>query len=118
MNKFEEAIENARFSPDFMKQREIIANVLQQFANSKDCQYFKSYRTSGDKDFIYTVFFKIYGNVYVWSDVYENGLLEGCQLDVLYSEKLAKVLYSNIENSSPFAPLALDLLKEGKFVEI
>lgn len=56
----------------------------------------------------------------MWNEVIENGLLESGQLDKVlnYDCNLAIVLYSNITNIEPFAPIAHRLLNEGRLYSV
>lgn len=116
LNKFDEEVDNCPFSTDWDKQRRYVLSIIESYYNQ--CTFFRYCQTkpSEEEDRIRIIFFELFGCLYVWSECIENGLIESGQLDKVhqYSEEIAFVMYSNIENVSPFAPLAMKLLKDRK----
>ena len=60
----------------------------------------------------------LYDNLYVWSDVVINGLLESSQLDSVYDEYTAHVIYCNISTADPFAPILIKMIKNNEVTQI
>lgn len=107
--EFEEAIANVRYSHDWTKMRDDVAEIMTAYIKSSHCVWFKRKRTSLDnQDFCFLIFFKMFDNLYIWSEAVENGLRESAQLEVMYNfTGVVRVLYSNMENSDPIAPLVI-----------
>lgn len=84
--------------------------------------FFRAVQTEDDdsKDRIRIFFFEIFNRMYVWNEVIENGLLESGQLDKVMRDdfSVALVLYSNIVNIKPFAPIAYKLLNDGMLYHV
>lgn len=115
-NKFEEAIANCPYSTDWFKYRNnILSIIMKEFYH--ECTFFRVCQTknSNEKDRILIIFFELYGILYVWNECVKNGCIESGQLDKVYQySDIAFVMYSSIANISPFAPVAMRLLKEKK----
>lgn len=86
----------------------------------KECTIFRTCQTKDNdkEDRIRIIFFELYGTLYVWNECIENGLIESGQLDKVIDENIALVMYSNVANTPPFAPIAMRLLKERKLYTI
>lgn len=120
-NKFEEAIDNCRYSTDWFKYRtRMLSIILEDFYD--ECTFFRTCQTkdNDEEDRIRIIFFELYGTLYVWNECIENGLIESGQLDKVYQydEDIAFVMYSNVANVPPFAPIAMKLLKAKKLYAI
>lgn len=113
-NPFDEAIANCPASTDWAEQRNMIMNIILSYYD--DMTFFRVAQTKNNdfEDRIRIIFFGLFNCLYVWHEVIENGLLESGQLDKVlnYESNLSIVLYSNITNIKPFAPIANKLLNE------
>lgn len=113
-NKFDEAIDNCPYSTDWFEHRtNILSIIMEDFYD--ECTFFRTCQTKDNdqEDRIRIIFFELYGTLYVWSECIKDGLIESGQLDKVYeyNEDIAFVMYSNIANVPPFAPIAMKLLK-------
>lgn len=119
-NPFDEDIANCPASIDFGEQRNSVMNVIVKYYD--DMTFFRAVQTENDdsKDRIRIFFFELFNRIYVWNEVIENGLLESGQLDKVLNDdfSLALVLYSNIVNIQPFAPIAYKLLNDGMLYHV
>lgn len=112
---FEQALRSFGYHSDIWEQALIFLKAFEKIKISKDCKYFKRYRTSWEADFFSFTFFELSGVRYVWTEVYKKGDFVGLQLDELFATT-ANVILSNPENKSPYALLAYDLLEKGKLI--
>ena len=119
-NPFDEEIANCPASLNFGEQRNLIMDVIVR--NYDKMTFFRAVQTEDDdsKDRIRIFFFEIFNRMYVWNEVIENGLLESGQLDKVMRDdfSVALVLYSNIVNIKPFAPIAYKLLNDGMLYHV
>lgn len=120
-NKFEEAIDNCPYSTDWFEYRSnMLSIILDDFYD--ECTFLQTCQTknSETEDRIRIIFFELYGTLYVWHECIEDGKIESGQLDKVYqyNEDIAFVMYSNIANVPPFAPIAMKLLKAKKLYMI
>lgn len=114
-NSFDEDIANCPASINFGEQRNMIMDVIVRYYDQMT--FFRAVQTedSDSVDRIRIFFFELFNRMYVWNEVIENGLLESGQLDKVLNDdfSVALVLYSNIVNIKPFAPIAYRLVNEG-----
>lgn len=118
-NKFEEAIDNCLYSTNWAKYRERMLSIIMGFYD--ECSFFRTCQTKpNEEDRIRIIFFELYGTLYVWNESIIDGLIESAQLDKVYqySEDIAFVMYSNVANVPPFAPIAMKWLKEKSLYQI
>lgn len=119
-NSFDEDIASCPASLNFGEQRNMIMNVIVKYYDQMT--FFRAVQTeeSDSLDRIRIFFFELFNRMYVWNEVIENGLLESGQLDKVLHEdfSVALVLYSNIVNIKPFAPIAYKLLNDGMLYRV
>lgn len=119
-NSFDEDIANCPTSLNFGEQRNMIMDVIVNYYDKMT--FFRVVQTTDNDsvDSIRIFFFELFNCMYVWNEVIENGLLESGQLDKVLNEDftVALVLYSNIVNIKPFAPIAYKLLNEGMLYHV
>lgn len=119
MNKFEQALQNVPYSTDWYEYRNNHLNVVGQFLQSEDCKWYQVWETDNFKDIkFHCIVFFIYDLLYVWTDTVENGLIEASQLDRPVNDYTATVLYSNVENSAPFAPVLFKMIDNEEIKRI
>lgn len=119
MNKFEEALQNVEYSTDWYEYRCNHLAVVGHFLESQDCQWYQVWETDNFQDVkFHCIIFSIYDSRYVWTDIVENGLIEGSQLDRPLNDYSATVLYSNVENAMPFAPVLFKMIGNGEIKRI
>lgn len=113
-NSFDEDIANCPASLNFGEQRNMIMDVIVSYYNQMTFFRVVQTKESDSVDRIRIFFFELFNRIYVWNEVIENELLESGQLDKVLSDdfSVALVLYSNIVNIKPFAPIAYKLLNE------
>ena len=114
-NKFEERLNNLPYSTDWAERKDMMLRLIYSMYNEFDrfAIYWTSLNKKEETRFRF-IFFTFEDDCYVWTDVVENGLVEGYVLDKLIAERLATNLASNIANQPPFAPIAIGWLKEDK----
>lgn len=119
-NTFDEEIANCPASTEWAEQRNMIMDIIVKYYDKMT--FFRIVQTENNDsvDCIRIIFFELFNCLYVWNEVIENGLLESGQLDKVlnYDCNLAIVLYSNITNIEPFAPIAHRLLNEGRLYSV
>lgn len=97
INPFEHAIKNAPASSDIFEQRKIITKIIMDYINAGN-EYRRQKETIlGNRKFSFVIF-KLFTNLYIWTDFYEKNLLECFRLDVIYDENTSFVLFSNMPN--------------------
>lgn len=120
-NRFDEAIDNCPYDTDWFQYRcNMLSIIMNDFYD--ECTFFCTCQTadSETEDRIRIIFFELYGNLYVWSECVVNGLIESGQLDKVYqyNEDVAFVMYCNLANVPPFAPIAMRMLKDKRLYPI
>ena len=108
-NPFESAIKNAPYSSDILEERKIITDIITEYSKIGCKDYRQKELNTGNRRFKFDLF-KLFDNWYLWSDFYENGLLEAFRLDVIYNQNTSFVLFSNIANDEQlYVPAILKL---------
>lgn len=97
LNPFESAIKNAPYSSDIFEERKIITDIITEYSKIGCEVHRQKVIETGNRKFKFELF-KLFDNWYLWSDLYENGLLEAFRLDVIYNANTSFVLFSNIAN--------------------
>ena len=110
MTRLEEAVKNVPYSTDWFRMRNNVTEVVKN--SLENAEWHHVYRTSLDsKDFIQFVAFESEDNIFVWTDIWEDGKIEGSQLEQIVNESCSHIIYSHNENSVPIAPLMFMLIK-------
>lgn len=118
MNDFENAIDNCPYSTDWFEMRNTMLSIVGSFIEKQECEWYHVYEKDlGDLKF-HCIAFYIYNALYVWTDTIENGLIESSQLDKPYNDHMAQVLYCNVENSYPFAPMLFKWIDEKDIIQL
>jgi len=123
-NKFEKSIANVSFSTDWFEMRNNIVHVIDEYYDYMD--FFRKFQSTptDDPNRFRSLIFMIYGDMYMYNEVIENGKIESGQLDKIihieddWSQCVSVVLYSNVVNSRPCAPVALKYYKVHGMYEI
>lgn len=124
-NEFEEAIANVPYSTDWFEMRnEVIRLIVDVYHNQMP--YFRSFQSTVDDapNRRRCLVFEIFGEMYMYNEHFENGLIESGQLDRIvhlddsWENCVAIVLYSNVVNAPPAAPMALKYYKAFGMYEI
>ncbi len=97
LNPFETAIMNAPSSTDIFEQRKIITDIITDYSKMGHEGHRHKDLETGNRKFKFDSF-KMFDCVYLWTDFFENGLLEAFRLDVIYDQNTSFVLFSNIAN--------------------
>lgn len=118
MNDFENAIDNCPYSTNWFEMRNNMLSIVGSFIEKKECEWHHVYEKELGSLKFHCIAFYIYDSLYVWTDTIENGLIESSQLDKPYNDYMAKVLYCNVENSYPFAPMLFKWIDEKDIVQI
>lgn len=118
MNKFEEALQHVPYSTDCYEYRCNNLEVVAHFIESEDCEWSQVWERESPNLKVHSIVFFIYGQLYVWTDFIENGLIESSQLDRPVNDYISAVLYCNVENAHAFAPLLFTMIDEGKIKRI
>lgn len=118
MNKFEEALQNVPYSTDWYEYRCNNLKVVGHFIDSNDCEWSQVWEKEKPDFKIHSIVFFIYGQLYVWSDLIEKGLIECSQLDRPVNDYSAAVLYSNVENAHAMAPIIFKMIDNGEIKRI
>lgn len=119
MNKFEQALQNVPYSTDWYELRCNYLKVVRDFIGSDDCEWVQVWGTDNLNNVkMHSIVFFIYGLLYVWTDVVENGHIESSQLDRPMNDFIATVLYCNVENAPPFAPVLFKMIDNGEIKRI
>lgn len=121
-NKFEEAIADVPYSTDFFEMRNNVIHIIMDVYYEKMdfFRMFQSTRTD-EPNRRRSLVFEVYGTMYMYNEHFENGLIESGQLDRIvhlsddWSNCVAVVLYSNVVNAPPSAPMALKYFKAVGF---
>lgn len=116
-NEFEEAIANAPYSTDWFEMRNNIIRVINAYYDKMSL--FRSFQStaSDEPNRIRSIVFEIFGEIYMYNEHLENGLIESGQLDKIvhlddaWENCVAIVLYSNKANVPPAAPTTLKYYK-------
>ncbi|MCQ2273571.1 MAG: hypothetical protein MJZ86_02125 [Bacteroidales bacterium] len=113
MTRLEEAIQNVPYSTDYFKMRNRVTAVVVDSIETSEWHHVL--RTSLDSDnFIQFVLFQSEDVIFVWSDIWEDGKIEGSQLEQVINEYLSHIIYSHNENSVPIAPVMFKLMEDKK----
>lgn len=124
-NEFEEAIANVPYSTDWFDMRnEVIRLIVDVYHNQMPL--FRSFQSTIDNapNRQRCLVFEIFGEMYMYNEHFENGLIESGQLDRIvhlddsWENCVAIVLYSNVVNAPPAAPTALKYYKTFGMYEI
>lgn len=124
-NEFEEAIANVPYNTEWFEMRNSVLRVIMDDYYD-DMQLFRMIQSTpnDDPNRKRSLIFEIYGAMYMYNEHFENGLIESGQLDKIISlsddwEKCVSiVLYSNVLNAPPSAPMALKYFKAVGAYEI
>ena len=113
-NQFEESVANRPYSSDWFKERCYVVKLIMDVYYD-ECTYFQAFQTSIDESQIKfrILFFELFSQLYMYIEHIENGLIESGGLEKIYDldNEIAFVLYSNVENARPAAPLVMQMLK-------
>ena len=110
LNPFENAIKNASYSSDIFEERKIITDIITNYSKN-GCENHRQREMNTENRRLKFDLFKLYGNWYLWTDFYENGLLEAFRLDVLYNQNTSLVLFSNLANDEQlYVPAILTVI--------
>lgn len=117
-NEFEEAIADVPYSTDFFEMRNNVVHVIMDEYYDK-MDFFRMFQSTpnDDPDRTRSLVFEVFGQMYMYNEHFENGLVESGQLDKIihlsgdWSNCVAVVLYSNVVNAPPAAPIALKYYK-------
>lgn len=118
MNKFEEALENVEYSTEWYEYRCNNLEVVHQFIESTDCEWVQVWETTRNNIKFHCIVFFIYGLLYVWTDTVVDGIIESSQLDRPVNDYMAAVLYCNVENAPPFAPILFKMIDNNEIKRI
>lgn len=124
-NEFEEAIANVPYSTDWFEMRNEVIHLIVDVYHNK-MPLFRSFQSTADDDpnRRRCLVFEIFGEMYMYNEHFENGLIESGQLDRIvhlddsWENCVAIVLYSNVVNAPPSAPAALKYYKAFGMHEI
>ena len=124
-NEFEEAIANVPYNTDWFLMRNDIIRVIMNVYYDK-MQFFRMFQSTAfdDPNRRRSLIFEVFGEMYMYNEHFENGLIESGQLDKIihldddWGHCVAVVLYSNVVNAPPAAPLALKYFKMTGLHEI
>ena len=109
LNPFESAIKNAPYSSDIFEERKIITDIITEYSKIGCKDHRHKELEKGNHRFKFDLF-KLFDNWYLWTDCYENGLLEAFRLDVIYNTNTSFVLFSNVANDDQlYVPAILKL---------
>jgi len=117
-NEFEEAIANVPYSTDWFEMRNnVVRVILDEYYDNMD--FFRMFQSTlnDDPDRRRSLVFEVFGQMYMYNEHFENGRIESGQLDKIihlsddWSNCVAVVLYSNVVNAPPAAPVALKFFK-------
>lgn len=109
INPFESDIKNAPYSSDIFEERKIITDIITEYSKIGCKDHRQKVLNKGSSRFKFDLF-KLFDNWYLWSDFYENGLLEAFRLDVIYNTNTSFVLFSNVANDEQlYVPAILKL---------
>lgn len=117
-NEFERTIANVPYSTDWFEMRNYVVRVIMDVYYGQ-MTYFRMFQStaSDDPNRRRCLVFEIFGEMYMYNEHFENGLIESGQLDRIvhidnnWDNCVAVVLYSNVVNAPPAAPLALKYFK-------
>ncbi|MBR6018125.1 MAG: hypothetical protein IK073_05845 [Paludibacteraceae bacterium] len=116
-NKFEEAIDNVPFSPNFVDvTNSILAIICDDFYN--DCSYFQTMQSVPIKGgYFRTIVFEVHGEVYIYWDLIKEDRLECSQLERFvelgdnWENVVSLVIYSTDPTAKPLAQTILSIYK-------
>ena len=117
-NEFEEAIANVPYSSDWFEMRNGVVHIILNVYYEK-MNFFRMFQSTAtdDPNRRRCLVFEIFGQMYMYNEHFENGLIESGQLDKIvhlddnWDNCVAIVLYSHVVNAPPAAPLALKYFK-------
>lgn len=120
MNKFEQDINNCPYSTDWYEMRNNMAHIVERYLSHSDCEWYHKYEYEKVDNgmLLHFIAFYIYNSLYVWSDAVINGNLESSQLDKPINDYTATVLYSNVENAYPAAPILFKMIDNKEIKQI
>lgn len=116
-NEFEEAIANMPYSTDWFEMRNTVVRIINNYYEKMS--FFRMFQStvSDDLDRFRCIIFEILGGMYMYNERLENGRIECAQLDKIvfldddWNNCVAIVLYSNVVNAPPAAPMLLKYFK-------
>lgn len=113
MTKLEETVKNIPYSTDWFKMRTRVKEVVLNSIETAEWRHV--YRTSLDpNNFIQFVVFQSEDNVFGWIDLWEDGKIEGSQLEQINNIYSSHIIYSHNENSVPISPVMFKLIEDKK----
>lgn len=124
-NEFEEAVANVPYSTDWFEMRNDVLHIVMDVYYDK-MDVFRIFQSTpnDDPDRKRSLIFEIFGQLYMYNEHFENGRIESGQLDRIihlsndWSDCVAVVLYSNVVNAPPAAPVALKYFKAHGLYEL
>lgn len=113
-NEFEDAIADVPYSTDFFEMRNNVVRVIMDVYYDK-MDFFRMFQSTptDEPNRQRSLVFEVFGQLYMYNEHFEDGLIESGQLDRIvhlsddWSNCVAVVLYSNVVNAPPAAPIAL-----------
>ena len=112
-NQFEESVANRPYSSDWFKERCYVVKLINEYYDR--FTYFQAFQTNVNESKIKfrVLFSELFGQLYLYVEHLEDGLIESGALEKIYDidHDIAFVLYSNVENVKPAAPLVMQMLK-------
>lgn len=124
-NEFEKAIANVPYSTEWFEMRNNVVHIIMDVYYKK-MDFFRMFQSTpnDDPDRKRSLVFEVFGQLYMYNEHFENGLIESGQLDKIvhlsddWNDCVAVVLYSNVVNAPPSAPAALKYFKTFGLHEI
>lgn len=92
-------------------------DIVREYTENSQCVRHVYEKNINNKIYRF-LYFRIYEATYVWGDVMINGLIECSQLDKVYNDNIATVLYSNIENVPACAPFLFMMIENNDIVQL
>lgn len=113
-NQFEESVANRPYSTDWFKERCYVVKLIDDYYD--ECTYFQALQADTDNSQITfrILFFELFNQLYMYVEHIQDGLIESGGLEKIYDldNDISFVLYSNVENPSPAAPLIMKMLRQ------
>lgn len=118
-NPFEEAVANRPYFSDWFKERNYVVELILGEYYER-CTYFTALQTEIEQKKFRVFFFELFGQLYMYIEHLENGLIESGGLEKIYDwdNGIAFILYSNVENAKPATPLIIYMIKQDMFQPI